>query len=152
MKKTTRLVIIPMLLLLASPLYSASTARTVLVFPFANQSDRTDLSWISEGIASILSARLEAPERYVLGREERNAAYAQLELAPGTPLTLASDYKVADILGVDWAVVGSFDVVGDRLTARAQLITEDLGIVSTFHGERLMAQMAVFSQQVEDLT
>ena len=40
----------------------------------------------------------------------------------------------------------------ERLTARAQLITEDLGIVSTFHGERLMAQMAVFSQQVEDLT
>jgi tetratricopeptide (TPR) repeat protein len=121
-KKTTRPVIIPILLLLTSPLYGASTARTVLVFPFANQSNRTDLSWISEGIASILSARLAAPERYVLGREERDAAYAQIELAPGTPLTLASDYKVAETLGVDWAVVGSFDVVGHRLTSRAQLL------------------------------
>src|SRR5437016_3667872 len=105
MTKTTRQIIIPVLLLLASPLYGASMARTVLVFPFANQSNRTDLSWISEGIAFILSTRLAAPERYVLGREERNAAYAQLGLAPGAPLTLASDYMVAEILGVDWAVV-----------------------------------------------
>jgi len=38
------------------------------------------------------------------------------------------------------------------LTARAQLITENLGIVSAFLGERLMSQMSVFSQQVEELT
>jgi hypothetical protein len=40
----------------------------------------------------------------------------------------------------------------ERLTARAQLIVENLGIVSVFLGERLMSQMAVFSQQVEELT
>jgi primosomal protein N'' len=40
----------------------------------------------------------------------------------------------------------------ERLTARAQLITENLGVVSAFLGERLMSQMSVFSQQVEDLT
>ena len=40
----------------------------------------------------------------------------------------------------------------ERLTARAQLITENLGIVSAFLGERLMSQMSVFSQQVEELT
>jgi hypothetical protein len=40
----------------------------------------------------------------------------------------------------------------ERVTARAQLIVENLGIVSTFLGERLMSQMAVFSQQVEELT
>jgi hypothetical protein len=40
----------------------------------------------------------------------------------------------------------------ERLTARAELIVENLGIVSTFLGERLMSQMAVFSQQVEELT
>jgi hypothetical protein len=40
----------------------------------------------------------------------------------------------------------------ERLTARAQLITENLGIVSAVLGERLMSQMSVFSQQVEELT
>jgi hypothetical protein len=40
----------------------------------------------------------------------------------------------------------------ERLTARAQLITEHLGVVSAFLGERLMSQMSVFSQQVEELT
>jgi hypothetical protein len=40
----------------------------------------------------------------------------------------------------------------ERLTARAQLITENLGVVSTFLGERLMSEMSVFSEQVEELT
>ena len=40
----------------------------------------------------------------------------------------------------------------ERLTARAELIVENLGIVATFLGERLMSQMSVFSQQVEELT
>jgi tetratricopeptide (TPR) repeat protein len=122
MKKAIRLVTILILALVALRLKGATAARTVLVFPFTNQSNRADLSWISEGFAVILSSRLASPERYVFGREERNAAYAQLELPPGTPLTLASDYKVAEILGVDWAVVGSFNVEGNRLTAQARLL------------------------------
>lgn len=40
----------------------------------------------------------------------------------------------------------------ERLTLRAQLIVENIGIVSAFLGERLMSQMAVFSQQIEELT
>jgi hypothetical protein len=40
----------------------------------------------------------------------------------------------------------------ERLTARAQLIAENIGVVSAFLGERLMSQMSVFSQQVEELT
>jgi hypothetical protein len=40
----------------------------------------------------------------------------------------------------------------ERLTARANLIVENIGVVSAFLGERLMSQMSVFSQQVEELT
>ena len=40
----------------------------------------------------------------------------------------------------------------ERLTARADLIVENLGIVTAFLGEQLMSQMSVFSQQVEELT
>ena len=40
----------------------------------------------------------------------------------------------------------------ERMTVRGELITEHLGVVSAFLGERLMSQMTVFSQQVEELT
>ena len=103
---------------------SAATAptRTILVFPFENQSGRQDLAWISEAFANILSERLAGPARYVLDRDERDAAYEELGVPPETPLTLASEYKVAESLGVNWAIVGSFKVQVDRLTARARLL------------------------------
>lgn len=110
------------LLFVGLELRGAPEPRTALVFPFENQGTRLDLGWISEGFAEILSSRLAAPNRTVLDREERNAAYEQLGLPPGTPVTLASVYKVAETLGADWAVVGSFNVEGNRLTARAQLL------------------------------
>lgn len=107
----------------ASGLGAARETRTLLVFPFENQGSRPDLNWISESFPEILASRLSGPNRYALEREERNAAYAELEIPPGTsPLMLASEYKVAEILGVDWAVVGSFSVEGQRLRARAQLL------------------------------
>jgi hypothetical protein len=40
----------------------------------------------------------------------------------------------------------------ERITARAELIVDHLGIVGSYLGERLMSQMGVFSQQVEELT
>ena len=96
--------------------------HTVLVFPFENQSRRADLNWISESFAETLSSRLSGPGYYPLGREERNAAYEQLSLPSDTPLTIASEYKVAQILGVDWAILGDFNVQGERLTASARLL------------------------------
>lgn len=121
-KKTLGLLILLALGFRGAEPSGARETRTILVFPFENLSARRDLGWISEGFAEIVSARLGAPGHYVLAREERNAAYAELEIPPLTPLTLASKYKIAEILGVDWAVMGSFGVEGQHLTARAQLL------------------------------
>ncbi len=109
-------------LLLPLGLRASPEIRTILVFPFENQSSRADLSWISESFAQTVSTRLAGPQNYILDRDERNAAYSQLGLPADTPLTLASEYKVAQTLGVDWAVTGSFNVEGNTLTARAQLL------------------------------
>ena len=46
----------------------------------------------------------------------------QLGIPADTPLTVASEYKAAQTLGVDWAVLGKFNVEGDRLTASARLL------------------------------
>lgn len=119
----TRRVFLPLaLVVLVGPLGAAVEPRTILVFPFENRSARPDLAWISESFADVLSSRLESPQRIVLERDERNAAYAQLEIPTESPLTLASEYAIAQALGADWAVVGSFSVEGERLTARAQLL------------------------------
>lgn len=122
MKKTLGLLV---LLLVAPELSSAPQVRTILVFPFENQSTRAELGWIAESFAEILSSRLGTPDSYVLSREERNAAYERLGLPLGTPLTLASVYKLAESLAADWAVVGNFAVEGERLVARSRLL--DLG-------------------------
>ncbi|MFB3920418.1 MAG: tetratricopeptide repeat protein [Terriglobia bacterium] len=110
------------LLLVASNMWGAVSPRSVLVFPFENQSGRADLNWISEGFAQLLASRMESPDRIVLGRREREAASRQLAIAPTAPLTLASVFKVAETLGADWAITGNFNVEGNRLTAHAQLL------------------------------
>jgi tetratricopeptide (TPR) repeat protein len=124
MKKTLALLPLFIIAFLGSVLRGATQpeTRTILVFPFENLSPRPDLNWISEGFAEVLSSRLSGPNRYVLGRGERTAACGAIGMPPEAPLTLASEYKVAETLGVDWAVVGNFAVEGNRLTARAQLL------------------------------
>jgi Flp pilus assembly protein TadD/TolB-like protein len=117
-----KILVLSILTLAYGDLRAASHTRTVLVFPFTNLSARSDLGWISESFAVGLSSRLAGPERYVLGRRERDAAYDQLGLPGGVPLTLASMYKVAEGLGAEWAVLGSFNMEGDRLIARAGLL------------------------------
>jgi tetratricopeptide (TPR) repeat protein/TolB-like protein len=119
MKKFCGIVI---LLLLSGNLSGAPITRTIVVFPFVNQSPRTDLAWMSEGFAVSLSRRLAGPERYVLSRRERDAACEDQGLIEGAPLTLASEYRVAQTLGVDWAVMGTFNFESNQLTVRAQLL------------------------------
>ncbi len=103
-------------------LHAAPQTRTILVFPFENQSVSADLGWISEAFSQVLSVRLQGPGRFLLGSEELNGAYQQYGIPPYATLTLASEYKVAQTLGVGWAVIGSFDVENQQITARAQLL------------------------------
>src|SRR5208282_5239293 len=104
------------------PLRGSSEVRSILVFPFENLSPRADLNWISESFAQVLSSRLPQADNYVLGRDERNAAYTQLEMPIDAPLTLASEFKVAQTLGVDWAIVGNFNVTNNGLVAQGRLL------------------------------
>ncbi|HET7841117.1 MAG TPA: hypothetical protein VFM21_05900, partial [Terriglobia bacterium] len=110
------------LVFIARDLHGAPLTRTIVVFPFVNQSSRPDLGWISEGFSVALSNRLSGSDRFVLGRREREAAYEELGLNETSPATLAGVYKVAEKLGVDWAVVGSFDLRANQMTARARLL------------------------------
>ncbi len=110
-------------LLFVSGRLDAASPKVILVFPLENMSGDATLGWMSEGIADLLATRLASSTRYVLHRSERDTAYQQLGLPPETPLTLASEYKVARILGAGAAVVGRFTLVGDQLTTRVQWLS-----------------------------
>ncbi len=110
-------------LLFASGRLDAASPKVILVFPLDNMSGDVTLGWMSEGIADLLATRLASPTRDVLQRSERDTAYEQLGLPLETPLTLASEYKVAHMLGAGAAVVGRFTVVGDQLTTSAQWLS-----------------------------
>ena len=119
MRRTLQLLL---LLLVCGRIAAASEAHAVVVFPFENRSTRADLNWISESFSETLASRLSGPDFYVLERAERNAACDQLGIPTDTPLTVASEYKVAQTLGADWAVLGRFNVEGSGLAATARLL------------------------------
>ena len=108
------------LLLLTSVGVQAAQPRVILVFPLENMSGNASLGWMSEGLAELIGTRLASPGRCVLERDERNDAYDQLGLPLDTPLTLASEYKVARLLGATIAVVGRFTLAADLLTTQVQ--------------------------------
>jgi len=111
-----------LLLLCSWQIAAASEVHAVLVFPFENRSSRADLNWVSESFAETISSRLSGPDFYVLNRAERDVACTQLGIPSDTPLTVASEFKVAQTLGADWVVFGRFNVEGAGLTATARLL------------------------------
>ena len=119
MRKVFRLLF---LVLVSWRVAAASQVHAVLVFPFENRSNRADLNWVSESFAETVSSRLSGPDFYVLERAERNVACDQLGIPADTPLTVASEYKVAQALDADWAILGKFNVEGSGLTASARLL------------------------------
>ena len=137
MSKALRLLL---LLLIPWRMACALEVHAVLVFPFENQSSRADLNWVSESFAETLSSRLSGPGYYVLERGERNAAYDQLGIPADANLTVASEYKVAQTLGVDWAVLGAFNVEGSALTASARLL--DLRQLKLFPAIEVSGELA----------
>jgi tetratricopeptide (TPR) repeat protein len=108
------------LLLFVCGRVQAAPPRVILVFPLENMTGDASLGWMSEGLAELIEARLASPGRYVLERSERNDAYDQLGLPLDTPLTLASEYKAAGMLGATMAVVGHFTLAGDQFTTQVQ--------------------------------
>jgi tetratricopeptide (TPR) repeat protein len=110
---------------------AAPPPKVVLVFPLENLSGNPSLGWMSEGLAELIGTRLSSSSRCVLERSERNDAYEELGLAAHSPLTLASEYEVARLLGATVAVVGHFTVAGDQLTTQVQWL--DVSKLSLSH-------------------
>jgi tetratricopeptide (TPR) repeat protein len=97
-------------LLLASICTFQASGDTVLVLPFFNLSDSSNLDWIGESIAETIRETLVSEDVLVLDRDRRQKAYRRLALRQYTRLSLASVIKLGEAAEAGSVVYGAFEV------------------------------------------
>src|SRR5229473_2559542 len=85
-------------------------ADTVLVLPFFNLSNSTNLDWIGESIAETVRESLTAHDVLALDREEREEAFRRLSIRPYALLTRASVIKLAESLDAGRVIFGQYSL------------------------------------------
>jgi tetratricopeptide (TPR) repeat protein len=90
----------------AAPAFSAS----VLVLPFHNSSEYSDLNWVGESIADTLTTEFGAANEIVYDRNARSEALRRLTLRQGANYTKASLIRLGESLDADYICFGDFSV------------------------------------------
>ena len=96
--------------------------RTVVIVPFENTSPTPGLEWLSEAFPEAFHQQLNSPVLYLVSREERLRAYDREGIPANLHPSRATLYRLAEQMDVDYAVLGSYNYDGARLTATAQLL------------------------------
>ena len=94
----------------------------MVVVPFENTSPTPGLEWLGESFPETLHEQLNSPVLYVASRDERLRAYDRQGVPAGVHASRATLYRIAEQMDVDYAVLGSYQYDGARLTATAQLL------------------------------
>src|SRR5438093_3937292 len=100
---------------------SSCWADTVLVVPFFNLSNSTNLDWIGESIAETIRESLIAHDVLALDREERQEAFHRLSIRPYALLTRASVLKLAESLDAAQVVFGQYTVTPGTAPSKGSL-------------------------------
>lgn len=87
-----------------------ASAATVMVLPFHNQSQYSDLNWVGESVAQTLQVEFGAANQIVVSRDSRAEGLRRLGLRPDADFTKGSLVKLGQNLDVDFLCYGSFDV------------------------------------------
>ncbi len=93
-------------------LISAAIARadTVLVLPFFNLSNSSNLEWIGESLSETVREALASEDVLVLEREDRQEAFRRLSMRPGALMTYASVIKIGQVLDASQVIFGQFEL------------------------------------------
>ena len=100
----------------------SAVGRTMVVIPFENSSPTPALEWIGESFPETFHQQLNSPVLYVASRNERLRAYDRQGVPAGVHASRATLYRIAEQMDVDYAVLGSYQYDGTRLTVTAQLL------------------------------
>jgi Flp pilus assembly protein TadD/TolB-like protein len=98
-----------------------------LVMPFENETHEPRYDWLGEGAASALTEDLTALGAQALSREDRLRAFEHLRVPATSKLSEATIIRVAQIVGAEQVITGSFAVNGTSLTIHARPIRLDTG-------------------------
>ncbi len=95
---------------------------TVLVMPFDNHSKVAGADWISEACAEVLSQRMSSAHVYIVSRDDRLFALDHAGVPAAARPSRATIFRVAEQMGADFVVLGSYEVTDSSFQATAQLL------------------------------
>jgi tetratricopeptide (TPR) repeat protein len=95
---------------------------TLLVMPFENHSKVAGVDWISEACPEVLVQRMSSPKVYVIDRDERVFAFDRAGLPAAVRPSRATTFRVAEQMGADYVVLGSYEVTDSTFQVTAQLL------------------------------
>jgi tetratricopeptide (TPR) repeat protein len=100
----------------------ATASKMLLVVPFENTSGTPGLEWIGEAFPEILGQRMASRALYVVGRDDRLRAFDEAGLPATLHASRATLYRIAEQMGVDYVIFGSFSFDGRVFRTKAQLL------------------------------
>jgi tetratricopeptide (TPR) repeat protein len=109
----------------ATPVPAPALGRLLLILPFENRTDQSNLDWISEAVPQVLNRRLDSAGFLPISRDDRLYALDHLGLPSTFQPSRASAIRLAQTLDADYIVVGSFSNVGSRFQVKAQVLKLD---------------------------
>ena len=96
--------------------------QTLMVVPFQNQSSAPGLEWISEAFPEVLSQRMASSHLYVISHDDRTYAFDHSGIPQSAVPSRATIFRVAEQMGADYVVMGSYTFDGKTFSATAQLL------------------------------
>jgi Flp pilus assembly protein TadD/TolB-like protein len=106
---------------------TANAQSRQLVMPFENETHEPRYEWLGEGAATVLTDELTALGVQALSRNDRLRAFERLRVPATNQLSAATVIRVAQIVGAEQVITGSFAVNGTALTIHVRPIGLDTG-------------------------
>jgi tetratricopeptide (TPR) repeat protein len=95
---------------------------TLLVMPFENRSRVAGAEWLSEACSEVLVQRMASAGLYVVSRNQRVYSFDHAGVPVDVKPSRATIFRVAEQMGADFVVLGSYDVSAEAFQVSAQLL------------------------------
>jgi TolB-like protein len=99
--------------------------RVVLVLPFDNHSGDASLNWIGNSFPNTVNKRLASAGFLTISHDDRAFAYDHLGLPVDFRPTRATTIRLAQQLGANYVIFGSFMVANSRIAIQAKVLSID---------------------------
>jgi len=114
----------------------AAAGTRALVMPFDNVTRDRRIFWLGEAASVLLTDDLNALGSEAITRQERQRAFARLQVPPATALTDATVIRIGQLVGAGQVIVGSLQMENETLVVHVRSIALEAGRVEANVTER----------------